>query len=123
MASKRLNEPNKTLVDATHPFFKGYENTKYPPVPQDNEIKYFCKECQTYFPMRDTAVNEHFQKRTHRPIDSCVYCQGPVCEYFLKGERLFFHNCEERSTTQTTNNSLRNILTRINVSRESCEIS
>lgn len=90
----------KITVDAIHPLFNAYRNQKSGTQPPEDDDRYFCKECQVFFPMFDVAVTEHFQNRTHYPIESCIYCEGPVCEYFFKNQRKFFHNCEEKNVTK-----------------------
>ncbi|XP_073995518.1 uncharacterized protein [Rhodnius prolixus] len=98
---KRLRNSNRfgrPTVDAAHPFFKAYTGQmRDAQTSTEDDLAYHCKECELYFPVNMKSVKEHFHNRAHLPVDCCVYCNGPVCEYYYNSSRLIFHSCESSS--------------------------
>ncbi|KAK9504252.1 hypothetical protein O3M35_010627 [Rhynocoris fuscipes] len=111
-------------VDATHPLFKGYaRQLRDAQTSTEDDLAYHCKECEIYFPKTIKSVLEHFENRAHMPVDSCVYCEGPVCEYYYNCERLIYHNCEN-STNSKSNSSLLSVLKRkLTIRNNNCDVS
>ncbi|BES95527.1 Hypothetical protein NTJ_08338 [Nesidiocoris tenuis] len=94
------------MTDAVHPFFVGYKHQfNDAETSTSDDLRYFCKECSVYIPLSSGAVVDHFEKRTHLPVDSCVYCGGPVCEYFYNKTRNIYHNCCEIRRGEVTSAS------------------
>uniref|UniRef100_A0A0A9X464 Uncharacterized protein n=2 Tax=Lygus hesperus TaxID=30085 RepID=A0A0A9X464_LYGHE len=109
------------MTDAVHPFFTGYRHQLADAqTSTSDDLRYFCKECDLYFPLSHAAVLDHFEKRAHMPVDSCVYCGGPVCEYFYNGVRSVYHNCIQGTESNSVNTS---VIGTIKNKISSCEIS
>ncbi|KAF6206398.1 hypothetical protein GE061_017631 [Apolygus lucorum] len=114
-------DDSRHMTDAVHPFFTGYRHQMADAeTSTSDDLRYFCKECDLYFPLSSAAVLDHFEKRAHMPIDSCVYCGGPVCEYFYNGVRSVYHNCGQGTATNSVNSS---VIGTIRNKISSCEIS
>ncbi|KAL1140978.1 hypothetical protein AAG570_000904 [Ranatra chinensis] len=87
------HSPNIT-VDAIHPVFKAYRaQLADSETSTQDDLRFHCKQCQVYFPMRQDAVMHHFETLRHDPVESCIYCRGPVYYYFYNVSRNVYHKC------------------------------